>query len=773
MRMRLFRALCLMLALCLLCSGALAEAVVQAVPGRLLLAEDEEGGMIENLNTMPDAMFVLGGTLYAQTWSTIYRAVEGGWEQFNLTTEDATGVELSAAGEDGLYLLLRSYTTYDEATGALVSPESMFALWLLPMEEDGSIGEARLMSGISWDVDEENWPQIYNMVIADGAAYILLHDDDTEWELRDIYRVDLATGEGKLVMSDYLSGMTRYKDGLLLARRFNWDGAYDERGQLVKLPEIVSIDPASGETAVLGTMPDTSYGGLAYDAAADAIYYAGSSFVYRCNGGAGDEPVGYLMGSNSSRSEMAAVIWNERYYSSDWRDESYVSSATLDPSLLPTRTLRLGDTWYAEDIIRQFAKENPDVAVEYVDVPASSAEEYRSHMESPQAADIYCLSLPYSPYAPLLKYGLLADLSGSDKLADTVGRMYPNMTSAYLADGKLYGLPISIYATTLGYYPDALEKVGMTEDDLPATYDELLDFVADWYYDYYDDYEEMQLFEWSPELRMSFFQMIFMAQVMSCEAKGESVTFRTPAVLRLLNRLDSQEMKTVFDALHPEQSSGIVGGLVVYESFYDGSATAVFTSSHDPLPSMYSRWMNSEPLMLRLDEDSAPAISANVTLMTVNRASKNQDLAIELLEYIAERLPQDLTTTMMPDVNEPIQVSYYEENLASYREVLDMLTKEAEEAPEEEKGFYEETIQWYQDMMVRMEEDRWAFSEEDIAYYREHIAPCLVVSASSIFNGEDNPATTAMQLYIDGARNAEFFLSEIDRIVTMMQEESR
>lgn len=768
MRKRLLRLFCLAVCICLVGSCALAE-LIEAAPD---MQEDQDGGFVEHLDVTPNAFLVLRDTLYAQTWSELYYAVENGWQRVNIPWELGS-IELVSLAEDGVYALLRQDTTYDETTGMLITPDDgLFALHYLPLGEDGKLGEPERRCKLSWDVDEESWPQLQAMVTVDGAVYILLHDDQTDWENNSLYRVDPATGAGTLVMKDYVSNMIPYKDGLLLARRFVWKEAYDERGRLIKLPDLVSIDPATGETNVLCTLPDTNCGGLTYDAATDALYYADSTFVYRYDSGfTAAEAVGYMISANMGRSDQPAVIYRDRYYTTDWRDESYIVSATIDPNLLPTRTLRLCNVWGVNDIVRQFAQEHPDVAIEYVDLSGSSAEEYRSHMQSPQAADIYSMNLPYSPYAPLLKYGLLADLSGSEPLMELVGRMYPNLTAAYLRDGKLYGLPVSIYAYTMGYYPDALEKVGLTEDDLPTTYDELLDFLAEWYYDYYDEYEEIQLFEWSPELREAFFSMVFSAQVLSCEVGGERITFRTPTILRLLNRMDSPEMKTVFDALGPQVDGE---GVVIYSTFVADavpSPTALFVSSHDPMPSTYRQWMPTKPLLLRLEEDGDPVIQTNVTLLTVNRASGNQDLAIELLVYIAERLPQDIMTAMIPDENEPIQVSDYEESLAYYRRWLEETERAAAENPEVD---YTDSIQWYQDRIARLEgEERWAFSAEDIAYYRENVAPYLVVLESSIFTGEDNPANTAIQLYMEGAKSADFFLSEIDRIVNMMQEENR
>lgn len=766
MKLRLLRLLCLLMAMSLFLPCVLAEG-----------AEDqEENKLLQNLSNTPDSLLVLGDALYAQEWSYLYKAVEGGWQPIEIDRNGIGNIQCVAAGKDGLYLLGQRSETWNEVTESWEMPEgTMFSVSFMPVDESGDLGKRELLCDITWDVNEDNWPQFYGMQIVDGTAYFLLHDDDVNWDLHALYRVDLTTGKGTKVMEDYISQLVLYKDGLLLGRRFNWDEAYDyQTGKYLKTPEIVSIDPATGEVTVLGFMPDTNCGALAYDAETDMVYYAGASFVYRYDSTfASAETVGYLIGGNSSRNNSASVLYRDRFYVSDWNDESRLASATVDPSLLPTRTLRLASVWTVNDVVREYAKEHPEVAIEYIETTVSTAEDYRSHMQSPEAADIYNLVLPYRPYAPLLKYGLLADMSSSETLMNVVGSMYPNLTDEFLMDGKLYGLPVYVYGGTMGYYPDALEKVGMTEEDLPTTYDELIDFLVTWYYDYYDDYEDMKIFEWASDLRSVMFNLIFNAQVLTCEARGEALTFRTPTLQKLLNRLDSPEMKTVFDALGPKEDPN--GNQLTAYVYVDGDeSTAIFDNYADPMPKQYQQWMAPQPILLQLDEDTEPVIQASVYLLSINKASANQDLALDLMEYIAEHLPQDVRTAFMPDVREPIEEEYYQENLSYYQQELEQIEKQMEDLTDEERADYDDILSWYKERVRKMqEEERWAFSEEDVAFYHESIAPHLVVSASSIFTGDDNPATTAIQLYLEGARDANWFVSEIDRVVNMMQLENQ
>ena len=764
--------LCLVLALCLLAPMALAEDIG--------IEEQSAPTLLEKLDSAPEGLFVVGNTLYAQSWPGLVKKVENGWLQYNLNSEGS--VDTICAAEDGFYILCRYYEVYNPATDSWEKPESgMFAIQHVALDEEGAPGKPEPVCGITWAVNEDNYPQIDAMMIQDGSAYISVHDDDMNWDKLALYRVDLTTGQGTKVLNDYLTGFIGYKDGLMLARYANWEELYDN-GNQVKQPEVATIDLASGEITRLAELTSANAGSMVYDAATDSVYFADATLVYRFDSSfSAPTAVGYLIGGSSyGRSNGNAVLYKDRYLIGDWDDEERILSATIDPALLPSRTLRITNAWYSEEAIRAYAKAHPDVAIEYIELSGYTAEFYQSHMQSPQAADIYMLSLPYSPYAALEHYGLLTDLSGSEKLLSLVSSMYPNMTSAYLKDGKLYGLPVSISASVMGYYPAAFEKIGLSEEDVPATFDELMDFLLDWYYDYYDDYSEISLFEWSPELRDSLFSLIFQQQVLNCQAANVPLTFKGAEMQKLLGRLDSQEMRTVMEELGPKRDES---GNIVTVFEWSEEPTSLFSSYANPMPSRYQSWNPPKTLLLRMSEDDDPAIQASVSLLVINRASQNQDLAMDLLEYISENLYQDLLTAMVPDVADPIEVSYYQDNIAFYQERIAEYQKELDKLenadPDDEEtalmiSSYQENLQYMQDRLVDIEEnERWAFSAEDILYYKESIAPYLVVADSSIFTGTDNPAQSSIQRYIDGAMDAASFISEIDRIVNMMQMEGR
>lgn len=780
--MKLFwsRLLSLMLILCLLAPMALAEDEAEAV-----VDEEEIPAHEETVDYIQNVLMV-NGTMFVSDFNYIYKAEDDGWSLVNLLGDKDGSVAAVTDAEDGVYAFVSFWGSWDNE-GNYIEPESRFSIYRVPVNEAGEVGKGELVCNVDLELNTDDI-QVFGIAMMDNQAYLLVFDYADEWDYNSIYRVDLATGKGKQLLKDHISNLKAYKGGKLMAVYFNREESYDENWALVKMPTLVAIDPATGDMSELAELTGTNIGGFVYDAQSDAVYYSERSFVYSVGDGQSEpQVVGYIPGSSLyGRSDCSVAIHDGRYYIGDVYSSSEVGgtpllSATIDPALLPSRTLRVSNAWSADDAIRAYSKEHPEVAVEYVETSLSTADQYKQHMESAQKADIYQVVLPYSPFAVLRNKGGLADLASSEKLVEITGRMYPHLTGEFFRDGKLYGVPVYMSASSMGVYTEALEKVGLEREQLPTTYGEMMDFMTEWYYDYYDDFEDMSFFEWADDLRGTLFQMIFEARVLSCKARGERITFNTPEMMALLNRLDSNEMKEVFETIGPKRDDN---GNVLEMVYYDDVIPGLFSNYFDVTPQRYRQWTPVEPLLLKVDGDEQPVIGASLYLLVANYRSENLDLVIDFLEYMAENMPQYLKAALMPDENDPIETSYYqqekemfEEEIVKMEERLAKLKESGEE--EDEVGMsvedMERQLQLNRETLVSIEADRWAFSEEDMKNYRENIAPYLVVTASNVLSGENNPVASAISMYIDRASNmdAQALVNRIDQVINDMEEENR
>lgn len=708
------RFLVILLTVCLLCAAA--------------LAEDQA--------SLPSVMgFVsLGGDLYAQAQDGVYRMADAGWQK----CLDAYNIRAIAAGSGGLYLLTAE-------TGG----DETFEIRTAARREDGSLADPEPVCTVQWGLRGGDWPEMHGFAVQGGTACILVFDEAVSegiWFNNSLYRVSLADGKADQLGQGMMNSLAVDKAGRMLT-------IDSDRAQ------VVAIDTEAGTLTDIAPLPGNDCGGLAYDAGADIICFRRGSGLYDLNG----TQYGYLPVTSVPMPEMmAAVVHDGRYYVTDQGAEDGYASCAVDPALVPVQTLRVcGPGYLVSEQINGFVKAHPDAAVELAGDAPQDAEAFLRHMQSDAAADIYVLNLDCGYFDALRDKGYLADLSASSELMDFVGRMYPQLTRDLLTDGRLYALPVYMYTFIPGYHPAALEKIGLSESDLPASYEELLDFIVRWEQEFYDEYPDMSLYGTASDLFEGLFNDLLDAQLLLCEAKGEALTFNTPEMRELLTRLE--RLRPVISEVVPVPEEGTLVRI--------DAERQLLVTGYIPLPTTFAN-RDAQPLLLSLTQGEVPVISVSMAVMVANPYTRNLDLVTELMAYVAENLPQELKAAMLPDENEPIEDFMYTATIDMDRDALAAVMARLADCDPADRMALESELKDCQAALREQEEHRWAFSEEEITAYRERIAPYLMASATNLFSGEEGETQTLRRRYLDGQMGLEQFIREFDRLVGMRMQES-
>lgn len=741
MKNRLARWLAVLLCLCLMPLPALAEGLDDTVEPTL------SGGT-------PQRLFSVKGHMYALvSWAGMYEKVEGGWQPALMFSDGNVSMECldGAAAEEEIYLLARSYE------------DDSYSIQLTTVLDDGQLTGLEPVCEINLGIGEDVYPQLCGMATDGESLWVLLYADNSgmDWGNNSLYRISLSDGSATLVTKNYFSGLTLHADGRLLTRYWNQQEAYST--EEIIMPALALIDPASGEYETLCSLPSASCTGIAVDG--EYVYLSDTSHVYRYDASfAAPELVAYLTPVYSS-DNTAALVFGGQYYVASWDDESGVKSTSTDPSLLPSTVLRIAGGFYDTELLGGFCAAHPEIAVELEDTYYYQAEDIRQNMTSGDSAcDLYALYFTEGSYDALRRKGYCADLSSSETLMAAVDSMYPFVQDVLTQDGKLHAVPLNVSATTIGYYTAALDKAGLTADDLPTSLWGLLDFIEVWYEDYADEYPEIQLFEYSTDDYSTLLNLIFEAQMAACDREGTALTLDTPVVSKLLSRLE--QLKPIL-----QETSSSDGETMVFDADSPG---ALFSSYADCLPNRYGHNPSYEatPLLLSLDEGMEPALHMNLSGMILNPASKNAEAAITFLEYVVEHMPADRRIALEPGYNEPLEYEYYASNKKNIADWISEMEESMANASEEEKAMYEDNIQYARESLQSLEDERWAVDEEDIAAYRS-LAVALVVPTSNPFYGESAKMTSLLQRFSDGQLSADQFVKEFSRIYQMIEMENQ
>jgi len=127
---------------------------------------------------------------------------------------------------------------------------------------------------------------------------------------------------------------------------------------------------------------------------------------------------------------------------------------------------------------KQFLSVHPDVTIEHNTDYVDSTSELVGQLITKQFNfDIMWLRTTQINPHILMEKGYYMDLSQNETIRKAVESMYPAFQQAAMYDGKLYAFPNGIGFDFMQIDPDDWQEAGYTDDDIPQSYEELLQFL--------------------------------------------------------------------------------------------------------------------------------------------------------------------------------------------------------------------------------------------------------------------------------------------------------
>lgn len=239
------------------------------------------------------------------------------------------------------------------------------------------------------------------------------------------------------------------------------------------------LDADSGESSRLCALPaHKAYAGFALDG--DSLYFTDGETIY-CAAPPYDavESVGYLPSLDTS-ARLPALMVDNCYCVCNAELGFFAAQLHAAPRCTLRVDARLSNVNRA--LVSQYLRAHPDVAVVYAPHNASTAPEYRQHMESGDALDIYAFTLPNESFIPLRDKGDLLDLRPLMG-ADTPDSLLPQVLAPLEKAGGLFAIPCGAPSVSCWFLDQSsLESLGLT--DVPATYADLMTLISTYLTDF-------------------------------------------------------------------------------------------------------------------------------------------------------------------------------------------------------------------------------------------------------------------------------------------------
>lgn len=591
-----------------------------------------------------------------------------------------------------------------DAANALLLPgeNGAYALLLLP-DASGQIavlsltGATCVLTRVFADflpTDSEMTAQ-WALLSAARAGNTLYAAFSSNFATYSTHALSLADGSSFLLSDAPIRFLMSLADGQLLACVNPPISSIDESC-------FALLDADSGESSRLCALPaHKTYAGFALDG--DSLYFTDGETIY-CAAPPYDavESVGYLPSLDTS-ARLPALMVDNCYCVCNAELGFFAAQLHAAPRCTLRVDARLSNVNRA--LVSQYLRAHPDVAVVYAPHNASTAPEYRQHMES-GAPSVSCWFLDQS----------------------------------------------------------SLESLGLT--DVPATYADLMTLISTYLTDFASD-SDIALADNPSGMADSLFQQLFWAQLARCEASGVLPTFTDADFVAALRQyialrpaLVDYETRWLAERSSSLGDLGDTGGIVTVLSVSSSQPSLLHLNT-----SLTPSKTDEVPLLLSFSEGGALLIPMTYSVLAVNRRSAYPDDAASLLSYLLDNQPYDAKLALLPDYAALQPNPAYTE---AAQKILDdealYMQYRATLSPLEQKQ--EEDI--LTDARATLHQiPPNVYSAAEIATYHARLNHAYLLESSFWVSGDQHVSTLRQRL-LDGECTVETFVQELTRIVQMM-----
>ena len=640
--------------------------------------------------------------------------------------------------------------------------------WLceLQFDQEGNASVGEKITELDWfdliqGTDYEYYAQCDRPFVAGDLLCFTSYDESGN---NIIVMTDLSDGDTEIYyptdlgLDAYVEEICAYKDGLLLTLSVQ----YTQDGNIANL---YRTDPEAEEVELLAEVPLTGQGypdGLVYRADNDTLYFAMNGELWALPGMDAERLESVASMPVEASYDVRPILTSEGYYITGSYEA--VVRRNTDPALRSDVRLTVQKNYNSsiDNAYYAFSAEYGDVDVVLVE---QVEDVVQAMMNRSADVDIYCLSVDSAEYEAVYSRGYMAELTESEELSAFIDSLYPFAREACVKDGELLGVPVEFYVDSMGYDPEAFARLGLTEEDVPTTWQaffESLEPLAA----KVAEVEGMTLFDGFEDYGSARYMLLdtMIASYMAYISQpGSELAFDTEAFRGALNACEAVDW-TALGLAEPEDMDGYSWTSGSGDSTHD----ALFSSYGNPTAETYAVQGSFQPLPLGFD--GSRQLSAQMTVAFVNPFSQHREEAIAFLEAVAREMEPLLKIQLCPEENEPVKNPSYDTMLAAYDQMIADAQAQLDAAETEaEKQAYVAILAEYEKVRADfLRYGAWQASEESIARYRA-FTPQIIVIRNLGMGGDNASAFYELQnQFTQGLITADEFIEGVDGKLQMM-----
>lgn len=618
--------------------------------------------------------------------------------------------------------------------------------------------EACELPRLDWsEMLEDGGDWTYSRYVSDHATVgdtlaLSCFGDNGEMQL---HLFNLQTGETEEREIQDLNDFTPGPDGKLLIARYKWSDTPE------MLLELYDMERDEGEPFARYAVESGSIRAVAYREETDTLYFIRNGEIFAAPGR--DLENAQSVNDCAIASSGVFTPLTEDGFLIVYGYEGVMLRNT-DPAARGSTTIRIRPYSWSEGYnlaYYAFTESHGDIGVVQEDYGDETAL-LQAMMNQDDRVDIYILSSDSSVYGAVYERGFMGDLSGDEKLVEAVSQMYPMARETASRDGKLVAVPLGLSGESVAYNQKAWEDLGLTEEDVPRTWDQLLDLMetlpeklAGTAYRAFDFYYTQEGIRGE----------LLMQMLRNYALQHPDESFSGPALQRLTDRVARIDLETLGIFTEEEMETA--------ESRYEelgGMKTALLSINSNPGLTIYDQDMQCLPMAFTAEEQ--PILPVTMVMAFMNPFSRHPAEAMAYLECLAEHLDLATEYALHEELNEPVRYPDHEEQRKSMEDWLATMKESmasGEDAPSNIRTIVEEIEKELQDF----DENHWMLSPAAIRAYRDraaYLVPARFSFWSQLYGDENGEAfSTLWAGFLKGQKTSGELLSFMDQKIRMMR----
>ena len=631
------------------------------------------------------------------------------------------------AAEGNLYSL-------SEEDGTLLFEEKALTLDIGSLLEDASD------AGESY---QQAWPR--QAMIDEFRLYLLYESTEFMGEGESgmaLLSFDLRTGKGKWYQIPFITAISTYKGGKLLAACYE-PNANDTAGSVMRV-----IDPENGEEGEMMTLSfeeeeSGRIANLSYSEEEDLVYFTIGEKLYSPDSEGRAKLCAYV-------DYLASVVSGQLTPLSGRKallvTEKQLLLTSTNPELLPKGKVRI--YWISTDDypISQTARDLRGLPIGLLrPVYLSTADLSQLLLLREDHTEVLTMDTEAINIEAVKSKGYFYDLSESKILKSYVNSLYSELKALATQDGKIAMIPYERDDLGGSYNPAVFEALGL---DTPETFDELCDLIDRWndelVYEH-PDYLLIDPYNLNAELAV----LAISIHAAYCEGSGEAFSFTSPVLRQMLERAAAVR----YDSIEPIDFR--------YDTWLEVEHTLIGRLNSASSSIAYE--MGLRPLVLTAKEGDRPMVASQIRLMMVNPFAEYPEEAVRFLETFIGHIRNENLLRLTTTITEPVIREGFEESWANsmaYYEERKIQETKLEGAEKREMESKNEYFRKNLDRTCKYE--RFDISPDMLESY-----PRLV--ANSFIKHAGDPASFVrengelLNRYLDGQIDIDAFLREADQ----------